>query len=64
MTTKLLRCSHLLLQIQTPGRMLLREFTLGQGRAVWYRAAPTSGRVNHTGAFPQTVHLRTLYLQA
>lgn len=65
MTTKLLlRCSHLLLQILTPGKMFLWDFTVGQGRAVWYGAAPTSGRFNHTGAFSQTVHLWAPYLQA
>lgn len=62
-TKLLLGCSHLLLQIPTPGNAFLWGLSLGQGRAVWYKAAPTSGRFSHTGAFPQTVQFRTLELR-
>lgn len=42
-----------------PGRNFPREFTLGQGRAARYEAAPATGQVSNTGAFPQTTRLPT-----
>lgn len=38
-----------------PRKAFSREFTVGQGWAAWYNAAPTIGRFNNTGAFPETI---------